>query len=132
MKQPSKLLVVENEPKDLQSAAETAKLAGFSEIEARTSPQAARAFLEDRMAEGGKLPDGIVLDLDFGFESGYELLRLWHSTPELRGIPVIVWSILGDDQKNMCNLFKIKQFVGKWESREVLKEALQSIVQSLN
>ncbi len=132
MKYSNRLLVVENEPRDARLAAEAAKLAGFAEIEARTTPQSARAYLEDRLAEEGVLPDGIVLDLDFGIESGFELLRFWHSTPNLRGIPVIVWSIMGEEQRRMCDLFKVKQFVGKWEGIEVLQQALQNIAQTVS
>ena len=132
MKRLSRLLVVENEPKDVKRAAEAARLAGFEEIEARTSPHSARAYLEDRLEEDSMLPDGIILDLDFGIESGYELLRFWHSTPRLRSVPVVVWSVLGEEQRKMCDLFKVKQFVGKWEGNEALQQALQSIVQTLN
>jgi hypothetical protein len=60
------------------------------------------------------------------------LLRFWHSNPALRSIPLIVWSILGEEQKQMCSLFKVKQFVGKWEGSEVLQSALKEIVQSAN
>jgi CheY-like chemotaxis protein len=130
MKHSSRLLLVEHEPRDVKQAAETARRAGFAEIDARTSPQAARAYLEDRLAEGGLLPDGIVLDLDFGIESGYELLRFWHSNPQLRGVPVVVWSIMGEDQRKMCDLFKVKKFVGKWEGNDALQQVLQSIVQT--
>jgi CheY-like chemotaxis protein len=130
MKEAGLLLVVENEPKDLKSAADSARASGFTEVEGKTSPYAARVYLEDRLANGPKLPDGILLDLDFGIESGYELLRFWHSNPELRTIPLIVWSILGEEQKHMCSLFKVKQFVGKWEGNEALQSALKGIAQS--
>jgi CheY-like chemotaxis protein len=129
MKQTRLLLVVENEPKDMQNAATVARLVGFSEIEGKRTPSAARTYLEDLLANEDQLPDGILLDLDFGYDSGYELLRFWHSTPELRKVPVIVWSILGEDQKQMCSLFKVKSFVGKWEGSEVLQEALKSLIQ---
>ena len=130
MKDASCLLVIEDEPKDMRNAADSARLVGFSEVEGRNSPQAARIYLEDRLASGTQLPDGILLDLDFGYDSGYELLRFWHSTPKLREIPLIVWSILGEEQRQMCELFKVKKFVGKWESSDVLRDALKSIVQS--
>lgn len=120
-------MVVENDPKDMKRAAEVAKEAGFSEIESKTSPLAARRYLEDRVAERQELPDGILLDLDFGYESGYELLRFWHGHPDLRSIPVIVWSVLGNEQKDMCALFKVKQYVGKWEENEVLRDALKQL-----
>ena len=132
MKEAGLLLVVENEPKDLKSAAESARAAGFREVEGKTSPYAGRIYLEDRLANGPKLPDAIVLDLDFGVESGYELLRFWHSTPPLRAIPLIVWSILGEEQKQMCGLFKVNKFVGKWEGNEALQNALKEITQSVN
>jgi len=132
MKEASRLLVVEDEPKDMRNAADAAKLAGFSEVEGRNSPQAARIYLEDHLASGTQLPDGILLDLDFGYDSGYELLRYWHSNPKLREIPLIVWSILGDEQKEMCELFKVKKFVGKWESSEVLQVALKSILEAID
>lgn len=130
MKQAGLLLVVENEPKDMKNAADSARTSGFTEVEGKTSPYAARIYLEDRLANGARLPDGILLDLDFGIESGYELLRFWHSTPRLRSIPLVVWSILGDEQRQMCALFKVKQFVGKWEDGQVLQNALKEMLES--
>jgi CheY-like chemotaxis protein len=130
MKNPNRLLVVENEPQDLKRAAETAKLVGFSEVEARTTPQAARTYLEKGLEGKLELPDTILLDLDFGVESGYELLRFWHSTPKLRSIPLVVWSVLGAEQRDMCNLFKVNSYVGKWEGEPMLQQALTNILQS--
>ncbi len=130
MKQSAQLLVVEDDPKDMRNAAESARLVGFSDVEGKPTPHTARAYLEERLASGTPLPDGILLDLDFGYDSGYELLRFWHSTPSLRTIPLIVWSILGDDQKNMCKLFKVNHFVGKWEGSDALQQALKSILLS--
>jgi CheY-like chemotaxis protein len=122
-----RLLLVENDAKDVRRAAEAARAAGFAEVEGKSSPQAARRYLEDRLVEHEGLPDGILLDLDFGYESGYELLRFWHGHPVLRSIPVIVWSVLGEEHGEMCGFFKVKQFVGKWEGTDVLEAALKEI-----
>ena len=119
-----RLLVVENEAKDLKLAAETAQALGIPEVEARTSLEGAKAYLEKGLQGDGPLPDGILLDLDLGYDSGYELLRFWHSTPRLSTIPLIVWSILGEEHSEMCNLFKVKSFVGKWEGAAALRGAL--------
>lgn len=127
-----RLLVVEDQPKDLQFAAETARSIGIAEVEARTSVDAARAYLEKGLLGEHPLPDGIILDLDLGYDSGYELLRYWHSTPRLSEIPVIVWSILGDEQREMCNLFKVKRYVAKWEGSEAFRAALGSLEQTSN
>ena len=69
------------------------------------------------------LPDGIVLDLDLGHESGFELLRFWHSTPRLSSIPVMIWSVL-DNEKQICELFKVNSFVSKWEGPKAFRDAL--------
>jgi CheY-like chemotaxis protein len=118
------LLLVENEPKDIQIATDVARSVGISEVEARTSLDAARSYLEKGLKGEGTLPEGIVLDLDLGYDSGYELLRFWHSTPALSAIPLIVWSVLGEEQREMCKLFKVNCFVGKWEGTAAFREAL--------
>ena len=124
MQPPRRLLVVENEPKDLKLAADAARSLGVEDVEARTSLDAALTYLEKGLKGEYPLPDGIVLDLDLGRDSGYELLRFWHSSPELSKIPLIVWSVLGEEHSRMCNLFKVKTFVGKWEGVAALREAL--------
>lgn len=119
-----RLLIVEDQPGDLQVAAETARSLGISAVEARTTLQAARKYLEGALEGQLPLPDGIVLDLDLGYESGYELLRFWHCTPELARIPVMVWSILGEEQREICSLFHVNRYVPKWEGKDALREAL--------
>lgn len=119
-----RLLLVEDQPNDLHIAAETARSVGISEIEARTSAQTARAYLEKALEGEIPMPDGIVLDLDLGYESGYELLRFWHSTPNLARIPLIVWTLLGEEQREICNLFRVDAYVSKWEGISAFRDAL--------
>jgi CheY-like chemotaxis protein len=124
----TKLLIVENDAKDAKVAAEAAKAVGFEEVDARSSVEAARSYLE-RAVEGTEtLPNGIVLDLDLEYESGYELLRYWHKTPQLRKIPLVVWSILGQEHAEMCKLFSVNLFVGKWEGAQEFRQALASLI----
>jgi CheY-like chemotaxis protein len=125
-----RLLLIEDQPKDLQFAANVARSLGITEIEARTTASAALAYLQKALDGEGPFPDGIVLDLNLGYESGYELLRFWHRTPQLSRIPVIVWSVLGDEQREMCKLFRVNHFVGKWEGEAAFREALSSIYES--
>jgi CheY-like chemotaxis protein len=122
-----RLLLVEDQPQDIRFAAKMAESVGFSEVDALSSVQAVRNYLEGGLKGERQLPDGIVLDLDLGYESGYELLRYWHSTPALSRIPVIVWSILGEDQREMCRLFKVNRFVAKWEGEEAFRDALSGL-----
>jgi CheY-like chemotaxis protein len=123
-----RLLLVEDLPKDARRAATIAESVGFDEVDARTSLRAAQTHLEKALEGGSPLPDAIVLDLNLGYESGYELLRYWHATPQLATIPVVIWSILGDEQREMCNLFKVTSVVAKWEGDEGLREALVNLL----
>ncbi len=120
----NRLLVVEDEPKDLKFATETARSLGITEVDSKTSLNAAKSYLEKGLQGEGPLPDGIVLDLTLGYESGYELLRFWHSSPRLSQIPIMVWSVREDNQREMCELFKVTSFVSKWEGEAALREAL--------
>lgn len=128
----TRILVVEDQPSDLQIAAKTARAAGIEEVEARTTAQAAMAYLEKGLRAEQPLPDGIVLDLDLGYESGYELLRYWHSTPELKKIPLVVWTILGEEQREICTLFKVTHYVSKWEGAGAFREALKKMQEAQN
>jgi CheY-like chemotaxis protein len=122
-----RLLVVEDLEKDLKLAANTAHSLGITDVDARTTSSAARTYLENALDGSGPRPDGIVLDLNLGYESGYEILRYWHCTPELSKIPVLVWTILGDEQRDMCKLFKVNGFVAKWEGEKAFREALENL-----
>ena len=124
----TRLLVIEDDERYIRRADEAAKAAGFDEVEARLTAEAARKYLEQGLEQGSSLPDAILLDLDLGHESGYELLRFWHKTPQLRSIPLIVWSILGSEHAEICKLFKVHSFVGKWEDTTAFREALASLV----
>lgn len=126
----NRLLIVEDQQEDMQRAAKAAEAVGFSQVDARTSVQAARGYLDSGLAGRGPLPDCIILDLDLGYESGYELLRYWHSTPRLSEIPVIVWSVLGEDQREMCRMFKVTRFVAKWEGMKAFQDALNDLTKS--
>lgn len=121
------VLIVEDHPNDLHIAAKAAEASGFSGIEARPSAVAARAYLEKALQGEEALPDAIILDLDLGYDSGFELLRFWHSHPELAKIPVVVWTILGDQYREVCRLFKVSAYVYKGEDTSVLQQVLSGL-----
>ena len=123
------LLLIDDQSKDLKHATEVAEELGFDKIHARNSVDGARALLEEGLAGKVSLPDGIVLDLDLGLDSGFELLRMRHSTPRLAAIPLLVWSVV-DEQREMCELFKITFFVSKWDGIAAFREKLSQLVPS--
>lgn len=122
-----RLLLVEDQSRDAISAVQVARSLSFDDVRAMESATAARAYLERGLTGEVLLPDAIVLDLELGIESGFELLRFWHSTPELAKIPLLVWSVV-EQHKEICELFKIKRFVPKWQGVDAFREALAELV----
>lgn len=123
----TRLLLVEDEANDLKKAASVAKSLGIGEIEAYSNTGRAMLSLEKGLSGQGPLPDGIVLDLDLGIESGYEILRYWRSTPALSRIPVLVWSVV-EEQRELCQLFRVNSFVSKSEDIGAFRKALAQLV----
>jgi CheY-like chemotaxis protein len=123
------LLVLEDDPADLRLAADTARRAGFPELEVIRTASEAKAYLEKATNRNVPLPDAMLIDLALGYESGFELLRYWHSRPRLREIPVIVWTIARDTQLEICRYFGVRQIVSKDDDPNVLREALSGIIQ---
>ncbi len=128
----TRLLVVEDQPSDLLNATAAARSLGFTSIEARASALSAKAYLEKGLEGETTLPDAIVLDLDLGYESGFELMRFWHSKPRLAEIPLIVWTVMGEDQREICRLFKVTAYVTKSSDVRPLKEALGGLERTLS
>lgn len=123
------LLIVDDDLKDLRLAYDVARSVGFSDIEGRTNCEQTRQFLDAALLGKCLMPDAIVIDLILGQESGYELLRYCYSNPSLASIPVIVWTNMGEEQRGLCSLFKVRNFVSK-DDDTVLRDALQELRES--
>lgn len=121
------LLIVEDQPSDLRIAAGVAESSGFSGVEARNSLESARAWLQKGLEGHQSLPDAIVLDLDLGHESGFELLRFWHSDPRLSSIPLIVWTVMGDQYREICSMFHVKAYLYKGAGPSELQGVLRGL-----
>jgi CheY-like chemotaxis protein len=95
-----RVLVVEDSVSDLNICVAVLRKMGTVEIDAVSSIAGAIAHLEQVAI--GKLPkpDVIVLDLMFGVESGFEVLRFRKTHVSLRDIKVIVWQ--SQTSRNHC------------------------------
>jgi CheY-like chemotaxis protein len=123
----ARLLLVDDQSKDLITALNVAESLGIKDIITKNSIRLAKAFLENGLKGEVPLPNAIVLDLDLGMESGFELLRFWHSTPQLAAIPMMIWSVV-EEQRELCSLFKVTSFVSKWQGIPAFREALRQLV----
>ena len=118
-------LILENNPADLLIASSVAEVAGIQNVHTFATLAQAQAFLEHGLRGENPLPDVMIIDLDLGQESGFELLRFWRTNPRLESIPVIVWTVLGPAHyQQMCDVFRVSRFLGKWEGQTALRDCL--------
>ncbi len=122
-----RLLIVEDQSADLRVAVDVVRSLGVSFVEARTSITAAKVYLEAALNGKEPLPDLIIVDLDLGYESGFELLRFWHGNPKLSAIRLIVWTVMGEEQREICRLFKVSAIVSKSEGAIALKRTIEPL-----
>lgn len=123
-----RLLIVEDEASDVRAAADVARSLGIDFVDARFSVSEAENLLRKGLRREVALPDAILLDLDLGTDSGFELMRYWHKTHRLATIPVIVWSRL-DDKRELCRLLGVNAFVCKEDGAGELRQALTGFLQ---
>jgi CheY-like chemotaxis protein len=122
-----RLLILEDNPNDILLATQTAHAAGFEDIEAFTSSAPATLRIEQAMRGEKPMPDVIILDLDLGAESGYEVLRFLHRKLAAQKVRIIVWSLLEERNREICALFNVDAYLCKWEGQAALRKALDSL-----
>jgi DNA-binding response OmpR family regulator len=120
-------MIIDDDLNDTRIAARVANIAGFEDVEACQSIALAIESIEQGLRGERPLPSAIVLDLNLGHESGYELLRNWRTTWRDSTIRIIVWSVLGERNRELCALFRVDAYVSKWEGESALHEALRKV-----
>ena len=88
------ILVVEDNPMNLEIATDLLEVAGYTPIAAEDAEAAIKQVK-------GASPDLILLDLHLPGKDGYETCRLIQAMPEYRGAPIIAFTALAmaDDHK---------------------------------
>ena len=123
----ARLLVLEDNLKDIGIATDMALRAGFSDVQTHSSSSMSEVILGNAIEDGKPLPDAMILDLDLGLESGFELLRFCHKNRLIPRIPVVVWTVMGEKEREICQLFEVQEVVAKHEGPSALCEALVRI-----
>ena len=73
-----KVLIIDDNLPDARAAANVAKELGTKQVET-ISRFGKGVFAFDQIVEGKRpAPDLLILDLDFGLETGFDLLRVWN------------------------------------------------------
>ena len=120
------VLVIENSPVDVTKAVLILKKLKIDQPVVLTSVAKALMYLEDVVAGEKQCPEMIVLDLEFPAESGFEVLRFRKTNPILQKCQVLVWTIMGEREKELCRLFGITQIISKQDGDAALESALMS------
>lgn len=127
-----RILIVEDTPADARHSIAVVRKLGAEDVVAINNIAAAMLFLQE-VAEGTKeAPDLILLDLSFPQESGFEVLRYWKSNAKLNQIHVIVWTVMGETEKKLCQFFGVDDVVPKWAGPKELEAALRAFVEGPN
>jgi CheY-like chemotaxis protein len=124
-----RVLIVEDTPADVRQSTAVVKKLGANDVTALNNVAAAMLFLQDVLEGTKPAPDLILLDLSFPRESGFEVLRCWKSNAELHQIPVVVWTVMGETEKKLCQFFGVEHVVPKWAGPKELETALKNFVQ---
>jgi len=123
-----RVLIIENSPSDVIKAIRILKSLNISEPMIITSVDRAMLYLEEVVAGEKPCPDLMVLDLDFGLESGFEILRFRRTHPILQACEVLVWTITGDKEQEFCRLFGVA-CVSKQDGEAALEDALRNCIE---
>lgn len=127
-----RVLIVEDTPADARQSINAVKNLGAQEVTALDNIASAMLVLQDVLEGTRQAPDLILLDLSFPKESGFEVLRFWKSNPKLNSIPVVVWTIMGETEKKLCEYFGVDHVVPKWAGPKELEVTLKKYIEQAN
>ena len=125
----SKVLIIEDAASDVRRAGEVLDSLGIKDVDVKRNVKMALEDLVESLDEGSPLPGTIILDLNFGSDSGFEILRLWHSNPKFKkATKIVVWTAMGETEHKICRAFGVENVVPKWEGASALERALRNSI----
>jgi hypothetical protein len=124
----ARVVLIEDTPSDLVKGIRILKSLNISEPVIMTSVDRAMLYLEEVVAGEQPCPNLMILDLDFGIESGFEILRFRKTHPILQASEVLAWTIMGDKEKEFCRLFGVACVISKQDGEVALENGLRSCI----
>lgn len=119
------VVIIEDSSDDLRTATRVLNGIGIRQVATCSRIPEAMLFLEEIAAGTRDCPDLILLDLNLGNDSGFEVLRYYKSNPSLQKCQIIVWSGSGAIEKELCRHFGV-ECVDKGEGEAALATAIWS------
>ena len=125
------VVLIEDSAKDVSQAARILKRLDVHKLTVFTIIPTALLYL-DEVVEGTRpCPDVVLLDLVLGSESGFEVLRYYKAHPELKNCQVVVWTVMGDVQQELCRHFGVQDIVSKSDGESALLKVLRKLTSDL-
>jgi CheY-like chemotaxis protein len=121
------VVVIEDSPDDLHTAARIFGSIGIRELTTFERIPEAILYLEEIVTGARSCPDLILLDLNLGNDSGFEVLRFYKSNPNIQQCQIIVWTASGGLEKDLCNHFGV-ECLDKEEGEAALATAVRNRV----
>jgi CheY-like chemotaxis protein len=121
-----RVLIIEDTAADARQSTVVVRKLGAQEVLAQNNIASALLFLQDVVEGTKEAPDLILLDLSFPKESGFEVLRYWKSNPKLQSIHIVVWTVMGETEKKLCEFFGVDHVVPKWGGPKELESVLRT------
>jgi two-component system, cell cycle response regulator DivK len=104
---PQRILVVEDNPKNLKLVRDVLQYAGYEIIEATTGEEGVRLAAQEH-------PDLVLMDLQLPGVDGTEALRLIREIPDVKQVPVVaVTAFAMDDDRDRAFRAGFDGYVGK-------------------
>lgn len=125
-------IVIEDTPADVIKAVQMLGQLGIQEPTIFTDIGKAMLFLEGVAAGVQPCPDLILLDLGLGMDSGFEALRFFKTNAQIQRCNVIVWTVMGENHKELCKYLGAKHVVSKLDGESALLMALSDSTASFN
>jgi CheY-like chemotaxis protein len=126
MPQEFHVVVIEDSPSDLRTATQVLRSIGIQKVTTFSRIPEAMLYLEDIAAGLQGCPDLILLDLNLGNDSGFEVLRFYKSTTSIQKCQILVWSASGAIEKELCIHFGV-ECIAKGDGQPVLANAIWSL-----
>jgi CheY-like chemotaxis protein len=128
MKSNPHVVVIDDSVEDLRRASQALHDFGVVNPTVFTDVKKAIVYLECVVDGDKPCPDLVLLDLDFGVDSGFEVLRLYKTHPRLHECKIVVWTVLGKTHQDLCKLFGIENVISKDQDQKNLKDALSRAI----
>ncbi len=131
MKSNPHVVLIDDSAEDLRRASKALHDLGVVSPTVFTDVKKAIVYLECVVDGDKPCPDLVLLDLDFGVDSGFEVLRLYKTHSRLRECKIVVWTVLGRTHQDLCKLFGVENVISKGQDEDKLRDALSRAIKPL-